>query len=458
MKRNSLKKAVSVVLTGAILLGFAACDFGGASKKAVIEAADGLASDMASASAGKLIKNSTLDKKSSEAESLTALLDSGNYSEDQLAFFKAVEGTIEYEVDESSVKVEKDSASVDITFTMADYSSVLKDEYTDISKLTSAIKKADTKEVKFTAEFVQEDKEWIPDNVGSKKFMKLYDYRNCEIQLQLTAEMIASFIDRSMSEFWLASDGKYIDTTFIEYDYFFDSAVYEYADRGVYVYFKLLKDGSSIFESEDILFGESTNISCRVESADIGLSSYEAVSAGSYTIQLLTSDGDELIDSASVQVEVSPAVPSNPGGNGGNGGNGGAALSGEGVYFDFTDASFRNSVIDAGWYDYDDCLIGDYTYTSDVKTIAFSIEVTADCNRNVTYFYAWTDEESSEAIKDALDNPEFTNAVSPTSYQNGYFYDLDYTLNGAAKSGFYMLVVLDSTTGNVLMYGYCEVS
>ena len=130
----------------------------------------------------------------------------------------------------------------------------------------------------------------------------------------------------------------------------------------------------------------------------------------------------------------------------------------EGVYFDFTDASFRNCVIDAGWYDYDDCLIGDYTYTSDVKTIAFSIEVTADCNRNVTYFYAWTDEESSEAIKDALDNPEFTNAVSPTSYQNGYFYDLDYTLNGAAKSGFYMLVVLDSTTGNVLMYGYCEVS
>ena len=66
MKRISLKKALSVFLTGAVLLGFTACDFGGAGKKAVIEAADTLASDMASASASKMIKNSTLDKKCEE--------------------------------------------------------------------------------------------------------------------------------------------------------------------------------------------------------------------------------------------------------------------------------------------------------------------------------------------------------------------------------------------------------
>ena len=226
MINNSLKKTVSVLLTGAILLGFAACDFGGG-KKAVIEAADSWASDMAAASASKLIKNSNLDKKSSEAEALTDLLDGSDYSDDQLAFFKAVEGTIEYEVDEESVKVNKVEATIEINFTIADYASVLKDDFTDIDSLVSAIKKADTKEITFTAEFVQVDKEWLCDNVGSKKFMKLYDYRNAEIQLEVTPEMIAALIDTSMSGFWLASNNVYYDTSLVEYDYFFDSAVYE---------------------------------------------------------------------------------------------------------------------------------------------------------------------------------------------------------------------------------------
>ena len=185
MKRNSLKKAVSVFLAGTILLGFAACDFGGASKKAVLEAAETLASDMASASASKLIKNSTLDKKSDEAAQLTELLEGGDYSDDQLACFKAVESTIAYEIDEQSVSGNNNEASVDIKFTIADYADVLKDEFTSIDELTSAIKKADTKEVSFTAEFEKQDKEWIPSNVGGKKFIKFYDYRNAEFNSQL---------------------------------------------------------------------------------------------------------------------------------------------------------------------------------------------------------------------------------------------------------------------------------
>lgn len=450
MINNSLKKTVSVLLTGAILLGFAACDFGGG-KKAVIEAADSLASDMAAASASKLIKNSNLDKKSSEAEALTDLLDGSDYSDDQLAFFKAVEGTIEYEVDEESVKVNKGEATIDINFTIADYASVLKDDFTDIESLVSAIKKADTKEITFTAEFVQVDKEWLCDNVGSKKFMKLYDYRNAEIQLEVTPEMIAALIDTSMSGFWLASNNVYYDTSLVEYDYFFDSAIYELAEREIYVYYKLVKDGSTLYESEQILLGASTNIPCRVDVTNLA-NPTQVFPAGSYTVQLLMADG-QLIDSQTISVEVSPAPTSNPGGGGGSG-----SLSGEGVYFDFTDPTFRGYALDAGWYDYDNCLTGDYRYSSDVKTVAFSIQVSPDCNKKVNYFYAWTDQESSDAIRTALENPEYTNTVTPTQYDNGYFYDFDYTLNGAAKKGYYMLVVSDASTGGILMYAYCQVS
>lgn len=453
MIRNSLKKAVSVVMTGALLFGLAGClNFGGG-KKAVIEAADALASDMVSASASKLIKSSTLDKKSDEATTLTELLDGGDYSDDQLAYFKAVEGTIEYVVEEDTCNVSKGEATIDITFTIADYASVLDENYTDINELTSAIKKADTKEITFTAEFVQEDKEWICDNVGSKKFMKLYEYRYSEINLALTADMIAGFIDTTMSAFWLTSDGTYFDTDFIEYDYYFDSAVLEYSDRGTYVYYTLLKDGVAVFTSEEILFGSSTSISCRVEVSDVQTGKTAVFDAGTYSIELHMSDGD-LIDSQSVSVQVSPEPTSTPGG-GGNGG--GTSSPGEGVYFDYYDTSFKNYVIEADWFDYDGYMTGDYTYTSDVQTIAFSIQVTDDCNKSITYFYAWTDQESSDAIKDALNNPLYTNTVTPSTYSNGKFYDLDYPVNGGAQTGYYMLVVSDASTGEILLYGYCEV-
>ena len=222
MKRFSLKKALAVVMTGSVLLGFTGClDFGG-SKKAVLEAADTLASDMVSASASKLIKSSTLDKKSDEAKNLTDLLDNNNYSDDAQAFFKAVEDSIEYEVDQESVSVKKGEASVDIVFTMPDYADVLKDEFTDASELAGAIKKAKTKDFTFTAEFVNEDKEWLADNVGSKKFMKFYDYRNADIKFEVTNEMISDLIDYSLSEFWLTNmDNEYVDTDFIEFDVYF---------------------------------------------------------------------------------------------------------------------------------------------------------------------------------------------------------------------------------------------
>ena len=41
--------------------------------------------------------------------------------------------------------------------------------------------------------------------------------------------------------------------------------------------------------------------------------------------------------------------------------------------------------------------------------------------------------------------------------ENGFF-DLDYYVNGQAKSGFYVLLVSDATTGALLMYACCEVS
>ena len=456
MVRNSLKKAVSVLLTGAVMFGFAGClDFGG-NKKAVIEAADTLASNMASADASKLIKNSTLSKKSDEAVTLTDLLSNDNCSEDEIAFYKAVEKTIEYEIDEESVTVEKDSASVNIVFTVADYAKVLQDDFSSIDELTTAIKKADTMTVKFTAEFAKEEKEWIPDNVGSKKFMKLYEYRNAEIVLGLSADIIKGFIDESMSGFWLSED-KYIDTSFIEYDLYLDSAVYDYESRNEYMHIELSKDGSKIYTGPDIKVGESTYVVLRVDSDLIGLDPFEPFESGKYTMDLYYNgpDGNELITSNSVDVEktVIPTVTTSS-----YTGTGDDLFDGEGEYFQFNDKNFRSYVLVAKWFDYDGYKLDDDVYSSDVLTIAFSLEVDPSCTMEVDYCYYYTDQEDEDSIGEALSNPVYSDTVTPTTYANGTFYDFDYQVDGEADPGYYMFVVYEAGTSNVLMFGFCVLS
>jgi hypothetical protein len=456
MIRNSLKKAVSVLLTGAVMFGFAGClDFGG-NKKAVIEAADTLASNMASADAAKLIKNSTLSKKSDEAVALTELLSNDKSSEDEAAFYKAVEKTIEYEIDEDSVTVEKDSASINIVFTIADYSKVLQDDFSSIDELTAAIKKADTMTVKFTAEFAKEEKEWIPDNVGSKKFMKLYEYRNAEIVLGLSADIIKGFIDKSLSGFWLSED-KYLDTTFIEYDLYLDSAIYDYESRNEYMYIVLSKDGIPVYTGPDIKIGESTYVVLRVDSDQAGLGAFEYFETGKYTMDLYYKgpNGDELIESNSVDVEktVIPTINSSS-----NIGPTDDLFPGEGEYFDFNDRDFRSNVIVAKWFDYDGYKLDDDVYSSDVLTIAFSLEVVPSCTMEVEYCYYYTDSEDEDALSEALTNPIYSDTVTPTTYANGTFYDFDYEVNGEADPGYYVIVVFEAGTSNVLLYGFCVVS
>ncbi|MBR3248343.1 MAG: hypothetical protein IKG03_08110 [Clostridiales bacterium] len=457
MITNSIKKTVSVLLTGAVLFSLAGCmNLGGGSKKAVIEAAETFAADMAAADASKLIKNSTLSKKSDEASALTELLSDSGHTDDEIAFYKAVEKTIDYEIDEDSVSVDKDSASVNIIFSIADYSDVLLEDFKNADELTSAIKKADSATFKFTAEFSKEDKEWIPDNVGSKKFMKFYEYRKADISFALTAEMIAGFIDKDESSFWIYGDeNKYTDTTFIEYDYYFDSAILGYEDRGEQIYFVLKKDGAQIYCSSDMRLGENAKVECRVEGGDIGLEAFGEFESGTYTIELYYKgeNGDELVDSNSIDVEktVVPILTTgtDPSGD---------TLSGEGDYYAFTDFVFRSFIIDAEWYDYDDCMIDDMTYTTDVQTIAFSMQVKPAYDKAVDYQFYYSENADTAALEEALTNPIYSATISPKQYSNGYFYDIEYDVGGSAKPGLYVFAVFEAGTENILMYGFCAVS
>ncbi len=447
MKTMFLKKTASVIMTGALLLSLTSClDFGGG-KKAVLEAAQTFGENVASANADAIIKGSSLDKKSKEATVLNELLTKDGKSDDDIEFYKAVEKTIEFEIDEESYTYKKGTASVDMVFTIADYESVLKTEYTKIEDLTAAVKKADTKEIKFNAEFVKnDDKEWVVDNIN-KKFVKIYDYRNETIELALTSDMVKGFIDRNMSSFWLADDGKYKDTLFIEYNYYFSSEVLDYKDRGVKIFFKLLKDGNEVFTGEEETFGVSTNVKCKVSNENLGLKNNEYLEAGSYEIDLYMKDlnGEQLIDKISVSVEKSAPKPETK------------TLQGEGDYFTFRNSEFKKYVLACGWLNTDNTLKNAKTYSKDVKKMCFSFKVDPSCTAELDYAYYYSEKSDKASLEAAMKTAVFHASVKPQKFTEGYFYDFLYQMD-QAKTGVYVIAVFEHGTNNVIMIGYVTVS
>lgn len=445
MNRNRLEKSMALVLVGAVTMGFTGClDFGGANKQAVVDAADEMASYMLELNADKLIKNSTLDKKSKEADKLSVLFSNDGRSDEDIMFFNAVEGTIDYEIDVESLEIKKNEASIDIVFEIADYSSVLKDEFTKIDDLVSAVQKAKTKEITFTAEFVKEEKEWIADSVASKKFMQIYDYRNEEIELALTPEMIAALIDRKTSSFWLTTDGKYVDTDLFEYDYYFAAEILEYSTRGVSLFYIIEKDGSEIYRSEYVTLGESTNVCCDLEASELGLLTFEA---GNYTVKLFMagSNGEELIDEQSIAVEEPVATPTPVPGNNGEG---------SADFFRVMDSSFAQKIQKYGWLNAQQ----GYIYQTDSDELFFSLLVDPSFSDSLDFEYCYCNSADQASLADAINNPVYSGTATPQDYDNGRFIDFVYDFEGEAEIGFYFILIYEAGTENVLAYAFCIVT
>lgn len=120
MKVTTIRKAGAAALAGAMAFSCASCALFGPNKKEIVEASDTFASTLLKRDAGKIIKLTTEDEDSEAAETLEMIFDESVYSDDQKKFIDAVSDTITYEVDEESVEVSKEEASVDVKFSMVD--------------------------------------------------------------------------------------------------------------------------------------------------------------------------------------------------------------------------------------------------------------------------------------------------------------------------------------------------
>ena len=101
----------------------------------------------------------------------------------------------------------------------------------------------------------------------------------------------------------------------------------------------------------------------------------------------------------------------------------------------FFDLDFYNSLLDHGWWDYDGTATGN-AFFSNTKTLAYSLKVESNVTEAIYYEYyymgTWND----------LIN---YNVITPTTYSNGTFYDIDFTNNSGFLPGMYLLICTDSS-------------
>lgn len=285
MKTN-ITKIFSLTVAAAITTSCASCSMipgmgSSAKTEDIVDAADSFASALVKCDASKIIKLTNEEKDSDAAEDLEVLFGNEDYTDEQIAIADAVADTIEYEIDEESVKIDKDEASIDITFTMADYEAVLEGEFSDVDEAVAAISDCDdTAEVEVTFEFALEDDEWLISNLGDKAYGKLYGFYGLDVSFMPDLAALVDYTDI------------YADYNYVYLSVVFTENVSDYIDD---MTFDVFLDGELLY-GDQTPYGDGDYIWC-------DLTVDGPLESGTYTVTCYY--GDTVIASDYIDVDNS---------------------------------------------------------------------------------------------------------------------------------------------------------
>ena len=423
MGSTDFRRLVAAALAGAMAVSCASCMLiGGPNKKEIVEAADTFASALLKQDAGKIVKLTNEKKDSDAAEALEVLFDESMYSDEQNEFNKAVADTITYEVDEESVEVDKEEASVEVVFTMVDYEKALKDDYSDIDEVLDLIGDCDdTKEVTITFEFEKDDDEWLLTNLKDKGFGKLFDY--CTYELNIMGELFDMF---SYSE-TVAGDW-YVDSWF-----YFDEDITDYSGLVTYdVYY----NGSVILSAQTAYVYESY-FYCTYEDPD-----YNDLPAGDYYFSVECNGTVTTSDTVTVEETVAPTSS----GSGSSGIDYNYDVDGLGELADY--------VVAVDWWGDD----GNYAYENTPAIeydVYFTSDITYDQVMGITFNVY--DEDGNLLVEGESIASNRTNIDDSVSEDGYYFIYVGYLPEaGNVEPGVYYIEVCNPD-GSTLLYDYCSV-
>ena len=415
MRVTTIRKAGAAALAGAMAFSCASCALFGPNKKEIVEAGDTFASTLLKRDAGKIIKLTTEEKDSEAAETLEMIFDESVYSDDQKKFIDAVSDTITYEVDEKSVEVSKDEASVDVKFSMVDYEKALEVDVADIDEVLDLLDDCeDIKEVEITLEFEKDDDEWLLSNIDDEEFGELFDYYIYE--LNLTPAVAVDYTD-----IWPGTSGIISEVYFID-----DITAYE-SSLTYDVYF----NGSLIDSNLAAVVADTNTIWCDYATE---------LEAGEYEIVVYL-DGTE-ITSMSTTVDDSGVAPT---------------VTDDSVSYDdysyvFTAEGQLGDLVQAvDWY-LDDGY-GYYSFNDGIEyDIYFSDALTYDDVVGIT-FNIYDEDGNTLAEGETV----YGSNISYGTNEDGYYYVyLPYQTEDGLASGTYYIEVFNPD-GTTLMTDYCVV-
>ncbi len=173
MKKSFIRNTAAVMAIVTLLPMFSSCSL--FKKKAVLQAINEFCTEISTGDPGKILRKTDgleLDYKKSFKE----LLGSDKYTEEEQSFNQHMIATISAEVDEKSVKIVKDTATVGITFSIADLSKLENGDYKDISALGTAVDNAAARDIEVTAELKEYEKEWYITNFDDEEFKDLFSF------------------------------------------------------------------------------------------------------------------------------------------------------------------------------------------------------------------------------------------------------------------------------------------
>ncbi len=415
MKVTTIRKAGAAALAGAMAFSCASCALFGPNKKEIVEAGDTFASTLLKRDAGKIIKLTTEEKDSEAAETLEMLFDESFYSDDQNKFIDAVSDTITYEVDEESVEVSKEEASVDVKFSMVDYEKALEVDVADIDEVLDLLDDCeDIKEVEITLEFEKDDDEWLLSNIDDEEFGELFDYYIYE--LNLTPAVAVDYTD-----IWPGTSGIISEVYFID-----DITAYE-SSLTYDVYF----NGSLVDSNLPAVVADTNTIWCDYATE---------LEAGEYEIVVYL-DGVELT-SMSTTVEETGTTPTVTD----------DTVSTNDYSYVFTaDGQLADLVRAVDWY-LDDGY-GYYSFNNGIEyDIYFSDELTYDDVVGIT-FNIYDEDGNTLAEGETV----YGSNISYGTNEDGYYYVyLPYQTEDGLASGTYYIEVFNPD-GTTLMTDSCVV-
>lgn len=423
MGSTNIRRLVAVALAGAMAVSCASCMLiGGPNKKEIVEAADTFASALLKQDAGKVVKLTNEKKDSDAAEALDVLWDESMYSDEQNEFNKAVADTISYEVDEESVEVDKEEASVEVVFTMVDYEKALKDDYSDIDEVLDLIGDCDdTKEVTITFEFEKDDDEWLLTNLKDKGFGKLFDY--CSYELDIMGDLFDMF---SYSD-TVAGDW-YVDSWF-----YFEDDITDYSGL---IFYDVYYNGSVILSAQTAYVYESY-FYCTYEDPD-----YNDLPAGDYYFSVECNGTVTTSDTVTIEESTVPTST-------------GSGSSGIDYNFDVDGlGELADYVVAVDWWGDD----GNYSY-SDTPAIEYDVYFTSDITYDQVMGITFNvyDEDGNLLVEGESIASNRTNIDDSVSEDGYYFIYVGYLPEaGNVEPGVYYIEVCNPD-GSTLLYDYCYV-